>query len=333
MTRYCLPALLLGLVACASEPTQTLEGRVSRSGFSGTVLGARVVAGDTVITTTPVDSDGSFTLAVPVGTGYRIEIITSDGAQPMVGQSSGTVVHFDVCDPGEPYDLGDIFQGDSWPGCDDPNNDGSCDDEPAPTPCDPNTGTNCCDDPQPDGSCGGGEDPDPGCDPTTDPNCTPGGGECDPQTGENCCTPNGDGTCTPCDPNSDPTCGCTDDDGDGICDGGGTPGCDPSDPNCCSNPWPDGTCGDDTCTDSDADNECDCDPQTGEWCGDPGCTDDNGDGFCDGDGTPPGCGENTDPTNCWPPPDEEPCDDDGVCAPEDCAVPEETIPDFGCNGG
>src|SRR5688572_21999048 len=158
MTRYCLPALLLGLAACASEPTQTIEGRVSRTGFTGTVLGARVVAGDGVVTTTPVDADGSFRLEVPRGTGYRIEIITSGGAQPVVGQTSGTVMHFDVCDPGDTYDLGDVYQGDAWPSCDDPSSDGNCDVPDAPPPCDPNTGENCCDNPQPDGTCGG-DDP------------------------------------------------------------------------------------------------------------------------------------------------------------------------------
>jgi hypothetical protein len=363
------------LSACVgSDDTQTIEGRVDRAGFTGTVLGARVVSGDHVVATAPVDSDGDFTLDVPVGTGYRLEVITSTGAQPLVAYATGTIVSFDVCAPVDPYDLGDIYQGDAWPGCDDPTDpnccvdtdgDGNCDDpgdppgcdastdpnccvdadgdgicDGTPPGCDPSTGENCCENPLPDGSCGG-----TGCDPATDPNCcvdVDNDGNCDPPGG--CTDPNDptcNGGCT--NPNPDGTCGdptCTDIDGDGICDNV-PPGCDPStgencctdptDPNCgggtgCTNPNPDGSCGDPTCTDANGDNVCDdpnvppgCDPSTGENCG---CSDPNNDGTCD-------CPYD-DPSLCWPTPDGTPCDANGVCDPGDSAIPEEDLPDFGC---
>jgi hypothetical protein len=244
------------LGACAvTEDVQTISGRVERTGFGGQVLGARAVAGDRVVATAPVTQDGRFTLEVPVGTGYRLEVITSTGAQVLAAQATDDLVAatFDICDPGEPYDVGVIYQGDSVPACDPSTGEG----------CDPG-----CPDPNADGSCD-----EPGCDPTTDPTCGGGGDPgCDPATGENC----------------DP--GCTDPNPDGSCDE--PPGCDPA---------------------------------TGENC-DPGCPDPSSDGSC-GDDCP-----YDDPTMCWPPPDGEPCDPNGVCDPGGCAVPEQPVPDFGCGG-
>jgi len=233
MNRH-LPALLLGALAACTSPTdtQTVTGRIQSSGFSGSVLGARAVSGDTVVASSNIDSAGAFSLDIPKGTGYRLEIVTTTGAQPLVaGTNAGVLVamSFDVCAPVAPFDLGSVVQGDSWPGpghdggcgCPNPDANGNC-----PPPCDPTTDPSC----QP--------PPPPGCDPTTDPNCLP------------CPDPNADGTCPPpCDPTTDPNCLPPP-----------PPSCDPSDPNCvpppppppcdpstdancgCPNPAPDGTC-------------------------------------------------------------------------------------------
>ncbi len=126
-------AALFALGGCfAADDTQNLRGTVDRASFDAMVIGARVVAGDTVIATAPVAADGRFELALPRGTGYRLEILAADGAHPFVRLADRSLVAhtFDVCDPGADYDVGVVLEGDNvpdgwWDDCM-PNPDGTC---------------------------------------------------------------------------------------------------------------------------------------------------------------------------------------------------------------
>src|SRR5688500_5535595 len=189
------------LVACAiagfgctgdTDKTQVLTGRVSQQG----AIAVRAIDGDTVITAGRVRSDGSFTLSLPAGHKYRLQVLTASGVHNIVGTKDGSLTDltFKVCQPQDPFDMGGFGE-----------------------PCDPMDPNTMCE---------------PGCDPTTDPNCW----KCDP--GDPMCVP-------PCDPMTDPSCG---------------GGCDPSDPNCTKcDPMTDPTCGQP------------CDPNTDPMCPPP-CT-------------------------------------------------------------
>src|SRR5688572_12980126 len=85
--------------------TQVLTGRIDTSKGA---LAIRAIADGEVITATPVRSDGSFTLSLPAGTNYRLEVLTQGGVKNIV-QRSGNVLRdvvFKVCDPGTPFDVG-----------------------------------------------------------------------------------------------------------------------------------------------------------------------------------------------------------------------------------
>jgi len=353
--------LAASLGACLTEDnTQTITGRVERTGFDGMALGARVIQGEVVILTTPLDAEGHFAVTVPAGTGYRLEIVTSTGAHPFVQQAGSQLIEhtFDVCDPGDPYDLGDVYQGDEIP--DEWN-------EPTdPTWCPDGTM------PNEDGSCEGGGDP--GCGEPPPPDWCPSDvpmEECwdpclwDPMACEDPCALYPE-TCDPCakDPSrcEDPCldnpewcmdeCVSTDPSGESndcdpclehpeLCDPclEDPSLCDPcatrpelceepclSDPMLCEDPcllYPE-LC--DPCFEDPTL----CDPclEHPELCEDPCALDP---ASCDWGCTPndDGSYDEMDPT-CWPPNEEPPCDASGVCDPDDCAVPEEPIPDFGC---
>ena len=358
-----LSTALAGCVIGGDPDTQTLEGRVDRAGFDGIVLGARVVQGDQVVATSRLDADGRFTLRIPEGTGYRLEVITSTGARPTVRLGDGSLIAhtFDVCDPIDPFDLGDVHDGGSFPDDwwpeedpDDTGNGGGCDPGPDGTCTDP-------DEPPPDPGCDG--DKPPWCPPDVPPDQCWDPCEWDPLACEDPCALYPE-TCDPCAENPE---WCEDPclENPEWCE----------DP--CENPGPDGSCDPclehpelcDPCLENPdmcdpcviqpelCDDPCDpdpsqCDPclEYPEMCDpcllypelcDPclehpelcECDNPGPDGTC----WPPddGCDyddPNTDPEMCWPP-DDEPCDANGICEPDDCAVPEFPIPDFGCEGG
>lgn len=326
-----------GFGCTEGSKTQVLTGRVSAQG----AIAVRAIDGTTVITAGRVRSDGTFTLQLPAGHRYRLEVLTASGVHNVVATHSGVVadVRFKVCEPQPPHDMGGFGE----PGCDpmDPNSAG-CGDPPPPCdpndpdckpyPCDPSTDPMCpppCD-PTTDPNCG------TTCDPMTDPNCG-GGGGCDPMTDPSCgvCDPNdpNDPDCMtpppPCDPMTDPNCGTT---------------CDPNDPTC-------GVCIDET----DPNCKCDwwmgcevppCDPMVDAMCPTPpppcedptdpntckdpcmvdplacGCGTDPGDGMTYPDGT-------TMDNTCWPPP--EPCTMESC--PDEPWQPDYPPGDFGCDDG
>jgi len=261
--------------------TQVLTGRIQTSG----ALAVRAVTGDTVITAATVRSDGSFTLSLPVGERYRLEVLTTSGVRHVVASKNGslTALTFAVCDPLAPYDIGGIGPNDGTAGgmgggqpCD------PMDPDCKPTPCGPN-----------DPMC---EPPPPPCADPMDPACWP-------------CQP-GDPTCVPppmCDANDPmcqpPTCGPN----DPMCQ---PPTCDPSDPMC--EPPPPCLPGDPNCPPPPTCDPSDpmCDPCAS------GSTDPNcwscqpGDPSCEPP-PPPACMDPTDPY-CW-------CDANGDCPPPTCA--------------
>lgn len=324
--RWILPLAVAGCTGGAS--TQVLEGRLSGSGAQV----VRAVSGSDVIAAAQVKGDGTFSIALPAGATYRLEVLTASGVKSVVARdgSGAKALSFKVCVPQDPFDVGGV--GDTGTGC------GNGGGDPPPA-CDPSTDPNCkCD---PNGNCYPPPPPPPPCDPATDPNCV-----CD-----------ANGNCYPpppppppkCDPNTDPSCTC---DAAGNCQP--PPPCDPStDPNCVPPPPPPGC---DPTTDPnckcDPNGDCyppppDCDPSTGVNCP-PACPDPDADGNC-----PPPCTDPNDPStckdpcmidpmscgcadgdpNCWPGPQPPPCDDKGACDPDGTMAPDHAPGDFGCEGG
>jgi hypothetical protein len=263
----------------------------------------RAVVGDEVATAAQVRSDGSFTLGVPAGESYRLEVLTRSGGVKQLAARDGTRlvgVTFRVCAPVEPFDFGPMggggssgdpgpggggSSGDPGPGGGgggSPGNPGCDDPPPPPWPCTDPADPDCPQQPPP---CGPNE---PGCDDPPPPPCDP----ADP----NCPTP------WPCMDPADPNCP-------------PPPQCDPADPNCPTEPppppWPCKDPADPGCA-----PPCD-DPTNPESCQDP-CWDD-----------PMSCGCKPNDPYCWGEPP--------MCGPEGCqpahAVVVDRVPaDFGCGG-
>jgi hypothetical protein len=185
-------ACAIAAAGCTSDPkTQVLTGKLSSTQHA---IAVRAVDGTTVITAARVRSDGSFTLQLPAGHHYRLEVLTANGVHNIVAAKNGSYadVAFSVCQPKDPFDMGGCGQGGGGGTMCAPN-DPMC---TPPPPCDPTTDPDCkppCDPNDP--TC----TPPPPCDPMTDPNCKP--RPCDPSTDPNCMTPP-----PPCDPMTDPNC-------------------------------------------------------------------------------------------------------------------------------
>ncbi|MEO7094189.1 MAG: hypothetical protein ABI175_13120 [Polyangiales bacterium] len=290
-----------GIGCSDGSGSQVLTGRITTSG----ALAVRAVAADSTITAAQVRSDGSFTLELPAGQRYRLEVLTTSGVRHMFSQQTSglAALSFEVCKPVDPFDVGTVGNGmdpgDPPDKCIDPSTgemDPNC---MPPEPCDP-TDPSCtppdpCMDPM-DPNCGP-----PKCMDPTDPDCMP-PGPCpsgDPSCGTMCTDPT-DPNCLPppppCADPTDPYCKC---DASGNCP---PPTCDPGDPMCPPPPPP--PCADPT------------DPQT---CQDPCMAD------------PATCGCAMDEPNCWPPPEPPKCDASGMCdAGTGGMTPANPPGDFGC---
>jgi len=323
-------------VGCtAGDPeTQVLTGTIQTSG----ALAVRAVTGDTVITAATVRSDGSFTLSLPVGQRYRLEVLTTSGVRHVVAAKNGTLtaLSFKVCDPIGPFDVGGIgpdgMTGGSGGGTG--GGDGTCDPmdpDCKPTPCapgDPSCGTWPCMDPTDpsDPACWPCQPGDPSCEPP--PPCGPNDPMCEPpspcQPGDpNCSWPCAaeDPNCDPCAFGSmDPSCWCQP--GDPTCEPPPPPVCmDPTDPYCMCDA--NGECPPPTC--SSGDTMCPppppppcSDPMDPNTCKDP-CMED-----------PAQCGCSSMEPNCWPQPQPPDCAN-GMCDPDGgWMTPEHPPTDFGC---
>jgi hypothetical protein len=250
-----LAACTMAAVGCSSTepPTQVVTGQVTTSG----ALAVRAVASGAIITAGRVRTDGSFTLALPVGAQYRLEVLTATGVYHLAG-ASGELA-FSVCRPSDPFDLGTIGAGGGAGTVCDPAKDPTCKGPPA---CDPAKDPNGCKPP----ACDPAKDPNgckpPACDPAKDPNGCRG---CDPAKDPNGCK---GPPPSPCDPAKDPN-GCKPPACDPAKDPNGCKPCDPSaTPNCpitpppCADPSDPATCKDPCMTDP---GRCAC-PATNDKC-------------------------------------------------------------------
>jgi hypothetical protein len=89
-------------IGCGTTPsTQVLTGTATNA------LAVRAVSGTTIVTASAVTSSGAFSLSLPAGAQYRLEMLTSNGVEPVV-TSGSHVVEFRVCHAGAPFDVGTI---------------------------------------------------------------------------------------------------------------------------------------------------------------------------------------------------------------------------------
>ena len=162
-----LPAVLLA--ACSSSPPQVVTGRVASATFPYPVNTVRAVRAGRTVVAAPIASDGSFSIAIPSGSRYRLEFAaTAGGAGLIFPRTLGTLdATFDVRGHQAAFDLGAVrFVGDpashTYKTGPAHGLDGECEDG-----IDRSTGAVCVDDEENGGSCeasdggaeGDGEDP------------------------------------------------------------------------------------------------------------------------------------------------------------------------------
>lgn len=153
-------ALCAACIGCSTSapPTQVITGQLS----ARDAVAVRATSGRDVVAAAEVRSNGAFTLALPVGGRYSIDVLTHDGVKHLFANGGYT---FRVCAPGAPWNLGTVQTppGGSSPGSDPCGDDPTCGRD-APPPCSDPSDPATCSDP-----CG--DDPTScGC-PTTDPTC------------------------------------------------------------------------------------------------------------------------------------------------------------------
>src|SRR5262245_22110444 len=181
LTTWLVAAAIAGYGCTQGDKTQVLTGRLT----THDAVAVRAIDGTTIVTAARVRSDGTFTLLLPKGHRYRLEVLTQSGVHNLVGTKDGTYadVAFKVCEPQDPFDMGGTCDPNdpngckpdgTMPGCD-PMSDPSCMNWPPPCPSnDPNCGWPCMDPNDPNCKCTDPMDPScqpPPCDPTTDPGC------------------------------------------------------------------------------------------------------------------------------------------------------------------
>src|SRR5689334_19540154 len=73
-----ITAIALAAIGCSGDApsTQVLEGHVT----AGSAQIVRAVSNDIVVAAAQVKSDGSWTLSLPKGDGYRLEVLDASGA-------------------------------------------------------------------------------------------------------------------------------------------------------------------------------------------------------------------------------------------------------------
>ncbi|HET7499516.1 MAG TPA: hypothetical protein VFK02_00880 [Kofleriaceae bacterium] len=309
ISRAGLLAACVAVWGCAgSSETQVVTGQIS----ARSAAAVRAVDDQDVVTAAQVRSDGTFTLTLPTGNRYRVEVLTAAGVKHLYvhGPTGLHDLAFKVCKPGAPWDVGVLRppSGDGKGTCD-PSSDPTC-------KCDP---YGKCDD-------GGGGGGGTGCDPKLDPNC-----KCDPYG--KCDDGSGGGGGTGCDPKTDPNCKC---DPYGNCEdggGGGGTGCDPKlDPDCKCDPS--GKCVDGCLDPGDPSCKPMCDDPTGKYCEPPPppCKDPSDPNTCKDKCAidPVGCGCPFGDPGCWGDPYPPKCDANGNCSAEGALMPEHPPGDFGC---
>jgi len=106
--------IVLATVAACSNSEQTLSGRVEQN-FSSQITSVRVVHGSTVVATSPVASDGSFSLAVAPSKSLTLQLVGSGKDGVVFPRSTGTIDRaFAIHAAGPAFDLGTVrFVGNS----------------------------------------------------------------------------------------------------------------------------------------------------------------------------------------------------------------------------
>ena len=106
-------------VACSSSDSgsslssqkQALTGQVERASFAGDVTEVRVIRNATVVASSPLDAAGGFSILVPPGTGYRLEVLGASGLRVglVFPRKAGQVDNnFSILRGGAAFDLGAI---------------------------------------------------------------------------------------------------------------------------------------------------------------------------------------------------------------------------------
>jgi hypothetical protein len=108
-TKRLLAVLTLALaVGCAKERVQPISGKVALQTFDGAVTAVRVVAPGGAPIVGRVGLDGSFSVKVPRGKHYHLELTGPSGASYLVFPRAAAPLGwtFDVRGRGQPFDLG-----------------------------------------------------------------------------------------------------------------------------------------------------------------------------------------------------------------------------------
>jgi hypothetical protein len=106
-----LPGLALFFSAC-SESKQPVTGTVAQETFSSPITTVSASRADGTSVQAPVAADGSFTLNLPKGAGYRLDFANASGATTLVfpRTGGGTQWRFDVASTGGTFDMGAVRQ-------------------------------------------------------------------------------------------------------------------------------------------------------------------------------------------------------------------------------
>lgn len=97
------------VMGCTSDSSQSVSGRVDQAGFPSAVSAVRVVRGSTTVAESPVAADGAFSLAIPTGAGYRIELVSAEQPGLVFPRSTGVIeAAFTVKGSAAPFDLGTV---------------------------------------------------------------------------------------------------------------------------------------------------------------------------------------------------------------------------------
>jgi hypothetical protein len=107
-SRFIVFALTAGCTSSSSS--QVLTGQVSQNGFPSPITQVRVVRSGTVVATSQVAADGSFSLAVAPANGLTLEAISSAGKSGVVfPRTAGTIDRtFVVHAAGPAFDVGTL---------------------------------------------------------------------------------------------------------------------------------------------------------------------------------------------------------------------------------
>lgn len=145
-----LIALGLVTIGCGSSEPQVVSGRVAQNTFTVPIDHVAVIQAGSTVTQAPVAADGAFTLSIPTGSGYRIELSSAASRAGLVSpRTSGTLDKtFTVRGHTAAFDLGAVrYIGDptmkvfKQTGTTTGDGDGECEDG-----IDPTTNAVCVDD-------------------------------------------------------------------------------------------------------------------------------------------------------------------------------------------